>query len=116
MACTATKLVLLLALSLCLCTTGRAQLPQLGNLDAFLKLLSPNTTLSDLLKQLNSTQRQAMVEAVTQALGKFDLGWLIENRIMSGLNGIPLGQCGEHLQQIMNNSLLMAQCKYFGIT
>ena len=116
MACVGRKSVLLLAVCLCLFTTGKAQVPQLGNLNAFLKLMNANTTLSDILKQLNSTERQAMVDAVTGILGKFDLASLLENQFRDALNGIPLGQCGQHLQQIMNNSLLMATCTFSGIT
>lgn len=124
MACIGAKSLLLLSVFFCLFTPGNTQLPswlgQLGNLNGTLSNLlrqlsglNTNTTLSNLLAQLNSTDRRKMVEDISKSLGKIDFASLFESRVMNSLQRMPLGQCGQDLQRIMNNSVEMIACKYF---
>ena len=122
MACLGAKWVLLLALCFPLFGAGKGQLPQwfgqLNNSNSTLsnlfKQINANTSFSDLIKRVNSTANgQRMVENFIKRLGNVNFASLLEDQVMQGLRNIPLGQCGQDLQQITRNNMKMISCKLF---
>ena len=116
------KLVLLLAASFCiLVTPGKSQLPAwlglLGNLNgtgmtSLLKQLNVSSTQPDLLKLLNSTNGQKLLQGITKAVGGVDMVSLLGSQIMNSLRQLPLGECGRDLERISRNKEEMIACKF----
>ena len=109
MFCRGAKSILLVGLLACLFVPAQTQLPQwfgqLGNLNGNLSGISANTTLSELLKQLNSTEWQRVLAAFG-GVNSYSSPYLTPTQLSN------LGKCGEDLQRIMNNSAEMLQCKF----
>lgn len=109
--------ILVIVLLACLFIPGRTQLPhwfeQLGNLNGSLSGLqmNANTTIAELVKQLNSTADWQKVLTGT-ALGGENADF---SSYFSPARLDNLGKCGDDLRRVMNNSDVMLQCESLAV-